>query len=120
MQAESAGVTAEQHPETGGPSPVHPAGTPWTWRIAILAGILIIGFAAYGLRGIIGPRGQAFAGVFCFFGFVAMFSSNLRAVNWRTIGWGIALQIILAVLVLKVPFVNQALNAVKAVVVRFI
>jgi len=49
-----------------------------------------------------------------------MFSANLRAVNWRTIGWGIALQIILAVLVLKVPAVHRALEQVKEVVVQFI
>ncbi|HEY0551921.1 MAG TPA: hypothetical protein VGF13_20120, partial [Verrucomicrobiae bacterium] len=49
--------------------------TPLTWRLAIGAAVLAIGFAAYGLRGVIGLRGQAFAGVFCFFGLVAMFSS---------------------------------------------
>src|SRR6185503_15109024 len=90
------------------------APTPMSWRLAIAAGLALIGFAAYLLRAEIGPRGQASAGVFCFFGFVAMFSSNLRAVNWRTIGWGIVIQLILAVLVLKVPIVNQLFNGVKA------
>ncbi len=94
--------------------------TPLTWRLAIGAAIVAIGFGAYGLRDVIGLRGQAFAGVFCFFGLVAMFSSNLRAVNWRTIGWGIVLQIILAVLVLKVPFVKAGFEHAKAVVVSFI
>jgi CNT family concentrative nucleoside transporter len=94
--------------------------TPLAWRLAIGVAILAIGFAAYGLRGAIGLRGQAFAGVICFFGLVAMFSSNLRAVNWRTIGWGIVLQLILAVLVLKVPFVKAGFEHAKAVVVSFI
>src|ERR1700722_2139867 len=76
--------------------------TPWTWRVGIALGILALGGLAYLLRDVIGPRGQSVAGIFCFFGLVAMFSSNLRAVNWRTIGWGIVIQIILAVLVLKV------------------
>ena len=49
-----------------------------------------------------------------------MSSTNLRAVNWRTIGWGLVLQLVLALLVLKVPFVNQAFNAAKVVVIRFI
>src|ERR1041385_759077 len=121
MQAESGGATAEHLPETGAPLPSRPtAGTPWTWRFAILAAILIGGFSAYGLQQTIGPRGQAIAGVFCFFGLVAMFSSNLRAVNWRTIGWGILLQLILAILVLKVPLVKDAFNAAKIVVVKFI
>jgi CNT family concentrative nucleoside transporter len=94
--------------------------TPWTWRLAIGAAILAIGLAAYGMRNLIGPRGQAFAGIFCFFGLVAMCSSNLRAVNWRTIGWGIVLQIILALLVLRVPFVKNLFEYAKAVVVSFI
>jgi CNT family concentrative nucleoside transporter len=93
---------------------------PLWWRLAIAVSILVIGFSAYFSRDVIGVRGQAVAGVFCFFGLVATFSSNLRAVNWRTIGWGIVLQIILALLVLKVPWVNQAFNAAKVVVVRFI
>ena len=90
------------------------------WRFAIAAAILALGGMAWVLRDTIGPRGQSVAGIFCFFGLVAMFSANLRAVNWRTIGWGIALQAILAVLVLKVPIVHEALQQVKAVVVHFI
>jgi CNT family concentrative nucleoside transporter len=57
--------------------------------------------AAWLLQSTIGPRGQAAAGICCFFGLVALFSSNLRAVNWRTIGWGFGLQFVLALLVLK-------------------
>ncbi len=104
-----------QHP----PHAVHPP-TPVTWRLGIGAAILLLGLGAYALREAIGPRGQAFAGVFCFFGLVAMFSTNLRAVNWRTVGWGVALQVILALLVLKVEAVNKAFNAAKIVVVSFI
>lgn len=94
--------------------------TPLRWRLGIGAAILILGTAAWFLRDSIGVRSQAVAGVFCFFGLVALFSTNLRAVNWRTIGWGVALQLILAVLVLKVPFVHDAFNAAKVVVVNFI
>lgn len=97
-----------------------PGGTPLVWRLSIGAGILALGGAAYFAQSAIGLRGQAFTGVCCFFGLVAMFSSNLRAVNWRTIGWGLALQLVLALLVLKVPAVNEAFNAAKVVVVKFI
>jgi len=96
------------------------APTPIIWRLAIGTAIMLIGLAAFGAKVTIGVRGQALAGVFCFFGLVAMFSSNLRAVNWRTIGWGIVLQLILAVLVLKVPIVKAGFEHVKAVVVSFI
>src|SRR5215469_12855095 len=99
-------VTTEK--PVSAPPPASPkTATPWLWRIGIALGILALGGMAYALRELIGPRGQAVVGVFCFFGLVAMFSSNLRAVNWRTIGWGILLQLILAVLVLKVPLVND-------------
>lgn len=99
----------------------HPAEkTPLAWRAAIAAAVLLLGLAAWFLREAIGPRGQAAAGVCCFFGLVAACSTNLRRVNWRTIGWGVALQVILALLVLKVPFVNDGFHAAKRVVVSFI
>jgi CNT family concentrative nucleoside transporter len=94
--------------------------TPISWRLGIAAGVTILALAAYYAQHTITVRGQAVAGVFCFFGLVAMFSTNLRVVNWRTIGWGVALQVILALLVLKVPFVNEGFNAAKVVVVSFI
>ncbi len=86
--------------------------TPLSWRLAIAAAIAALGVGAFLLRDAIGYRGQGAAGVVFFFGIVAMFSSNLRAVNWRTIGWGIALQAVLAVLVLKVPFVQSIIESV--------
>src|SRR5438552_14548805 len=54
--------------------------TPLLWRAGIGGAILVLGLAAYQLRNAIGPRGQALAGIFCFFGLVAMFSINLRLV----------------------------------------
>ncbi len=74
--------------------------TPLSWRLAILIAIVMVGLAAYQFRESIGLRGQAFAGVIFFFGIVAAFSSNLRAVNWHTIFWGVGLQVVLALLVL--------------------
>ena len=97
-----------------------PNNTPLSWRLAILAGIAITGGLAWLLRDTIGPRGQAVAGVFCFFGIVAAASTDLRRVNWRTIGYGIALQVLLAALVIKVPFVHGMLQAVKTIVISFI
>src|SRR5258708_35822139 len=82
-------------------SALPPPRTPLSWRLAIAAGCLLIAAAANAFQATIGLRGQALAGVFVFFGIVAMFSSNLRAVNWRTIGWGFGLQLILALAVLK-------------------
>ena len=74
--------------------------TPLIWRVAILIAIVVLGLLAYQFRETIGLRGQALAGVVFFFGIVAASSANLRAVNWHTILWGLALQVALALLVL--------------------
>jgi CNT family concentrative nucleoside transporter len=94
--------------------------TPLSWRLGLAAAILLLGLTAYLLRDAIGLRGQSLAGVFFFFGLVALFSTDLRAVNWRTIGWGFALQVVLAVLVLKVPAVYWVFERVGEVVKAFI
>ena len=97
----------------------HPP-TPLSWRLAILAGIAAVGLAAYFSREVIGLRGQAVAGIIFFFGIVAAFSSNLRAVNWKTIFWGIMLQLALAIAVLRIPFVYHGFEALGLVVKQFI
>src|ERR1700704_2616924 len=94
--------------------------TPWTWRAGLAAAVVLLATAAWFARDVIGPRGQAVAGLFCFFGLVATFSSNLRAGNWRTIGWGVAPRAPLAILVLKVPIVKEGFEAAKVLVVSFI
>ena len=75
--------------------------TPLTWRLTIALGCLLLFLGAQTFQNQIGPRGQALAGALVFFGVVALSSTNLRAVNWRTIGWGVALQLLLALLVLR-------------------
>src|SRR5262249_7499431 len=92
-----------EKPATPSPAVLPPtlAPTPLSWRLGIAAAVILVGASAYQLQHVIGLRGQSLAGVFCFFGLVAIFSTNLRAVNWRTIGWGFALQLTLALLVLK-------------------
>ncbi len=107
------------------PAPVESTDTPLTptplrWRLAIALAIATVGGMAYLIQPAIGTRGQAVAGVFCFFGVVAMFSTNLRAVNWKTIGWGVALQLVLALLVLKVHAVYQVFEVAGSVVKQFI
>jgi CNT family concentrative nucleoside transporter len=75
--------------------------TPIWVRIVLLGLVVGLTVAAYKTADVIGTRGQAAIGVFAFFALGAAFSHNLRAVNWRTIAWGIALQLTLALLILK-------------------
>jgi concentrative nucleoside transporter, CNT family len=116
------GAPAEGPPAAESPPSTVPSfsGTPWSWRLSIAAGIICLGVAAYLMRDLIGVRGQAAVGIVFFFGLVAAFSADLRAVNWRTIAWGFGLQVLLAVLVLKTDAVYQAFEAVGEGVKRFI
>ena len=63
---------------------------PLWWRGAILVGVLACTGFAYLLGGTAGPKSQAAFGIVAFLGIVAMFSKNLRAVNWKTFAWGVA------------------------------
>jgi concentrative nucleoside transporter, CNT family len=62
---------------------------------------VVFAAAAYLLRDILPPSGRGALGIVCFIAVVAACSSNLRAVNWRTVGWGLALQVGLALFILK-------------------
>jgi concentrative nucleoside transporter, CNT family len=103
-----------------GSSPIPAALTPLSWRLAIALFIGLVIAVAYVLGDTLSPRFRAGCGIVVFFGLIAMLSSNLLGVNWRTIGWGIALQIVLALIVLKVEKARAAFEAVGEVVKMFI
>lgn len=72
-----------------------------TLRLSCAAGALLLAALAYALEGMVDNRVQAAAGVMCFLLVAASCSSNLRAVNFRTVAGGLGLQLLLAVFVLK-------------------
>ncbi|HEY0874139.1 MAG TPA: nucleoside transporter C-terminal domain-containing protein [Vicinamibacterales bacterium] len=72
-----------------------------TLRIAAAVLALVLGGAVFLLRNTLNPRIQGLAGVIVFIAIIAACSRNLRAVSWRTVGWGLALQIGLALFILK-------------------
>ncbi len=113
-------MNSENTSPTSVPNPAEVASTPTSWRLAIAGAVCALGLLAWFCQGFIGLRGQAVAGVFCFFGLVALASTNLRAVNWRTIAFGFGLQLILALLVLKVPAFYAGFEAIGGVVKKFI
>ncbi len=61
------------------------------------------------LRGIIGMA------VLVLIGYI--FSSNRRAINWKTVGLGLAAQLVLALGVLKVPFIKSIFEFVGSIFV---
>jgi CNT family concentrative nucleoside transporter len=53
---------------------------------------------------------RALLGIVLLIGIAYLFSTNRKAINWRTIGGAFVLQLILAVLILKVPYVDTAFD----------
>ena len=65
--------------------------TPLSWRLALVVAVVTLTVLAYVADGVLGPRGRALVGIVCFLALTAALSANLRAVNWRTVGTGMAL-----------------------------
>lgn len=68
--------------------------------VCAAAVVVLVGLAFLG-QGTIGPRFQAAAGAVSFVLVAAACSSNLRAINVRTVGLGIGLQLAVALFILK-------------------
>src|SRR5450432_804087 len=101
-------------------SAVTKAGTPWSWRLGLWLAVAILSFLANVLSQRIGYRGQAILGFFALLLLAASFSSNLRAVNRRTIIWGLILQFLLAYLVIHNDTVRAFFQVVGAGISKLI
>jgi concentrative nucleoside transporter, CNT family len=104
------------------PAPVRTDG-----RLRLIAFAVAIGVpaVAWAMSGAIGYRGQAGAGAICFIAICATCSTNLRAVSWRTVLWGMALQLTLALFILKLQVGDfrpgyALFSAVADIVKRFL
>ncbi|MEM9935248.1 MAG: nucleoside transporter C-terminal domain-containing protein [Bacteroidota bacterium] len=64
------------------------------------------------LRGILGTVAMVFAGW--------LFSENRKKINWRLVGSGLVLQLVFALLVLKVPFVKDGFSAIAGAFVEIL
>ncbi|MGB2758393.1 MAG: Na+ dependent nucleoside transporter N-terminal domain-containing protein, partial [Maribacter stanieri] len=49
-----------------------------------------------------------------------LFSSNRRAINWKTVGIGLALQLVIAIGVLKIPFVQLVFEQIGRIFVSIL
>ncbi len=70
-------------------------------RAAALTLAMLLALVVNLSAGSLDPRVQAGLGVAGFIALVAGFSTNLRAVSWRTVLWGIGLQVGLALFILR-------------------
>jgi CNT family concentrative nucleoside transporter len=59
---------------------------------------------------------QALLGIGAFVGIAMLFSSNYRRVNWKLVGFAIALQFLICALLLKAPGIRDALTYVNRAV----
>ncbi len=102
-----------------------PVRTDGRLRLIAVATAIVVPVIAWTMSDVIGYRGQAAAGAICFIAICAACSANLRAVSWRTVLWGIALQLALAIFILKFQIGDfrpgyALFSAVAHVVSRFI
>lgn len=59
-------------------------------------------------------------GIAVLLGICYLMSANRKAINWRLVGSGVALQLVFAVLVLKVPYVSNFFEAIASVFTKII
>tara|TARA_R110000823_G_scaffold306708_1_gene429168 strand:+ start:50 stop:1510 length:1461 start_codon:yes stop_codon:yes gene_type:complete len=64
--------------------------------------------------------GRGVLGMFVLLLLAFLFSSNRRAINWKTVGLGLALQLIIAIGVLKVPFVQLVFEQIGRIFVSIL
>jgi len=75
--------------------------TPLAWRLGLFGLTATLAVAGYVVGPALGMRVQAGLGVIAFLSVIAACSTNLRAVNWRTVAAGFALQVALALFILR-------------------
>ena len=71
------------------------------YRLRFVAIALGLMAAAYLLRDLIDPRVRAVLGVAVFISVTAACSADIRHIRWRTVAWGLSLQMLLAFVILK-------------------
>ena len=70
-------------------------------RALALGTVVAVPVATWALGGAIGMRGQAAAGAVTLLACVGACSPDLRRVNWRTVLWGMGLQVAVALAILR-------------------
>jgi CNT family concentrative nucleoside transporter len=108
--------------DSDGTSGLRSGRAPRIAAIAVAAGLPALAWIA---ADVLGERGRAAAGAVAFIAVVAACSPDLRLVNWRTVAWGIALQVALALFILEIQFGDWRpgyafFSAIAAAVTRFL
>jgi CNT family concentrative nucleoside transporter len=81
--------------------PALPDPTDWRLRVMVGAAAFVLGTIVVLLANSLSTTVRSALGIVVFLLVIAACSTNLRAVNWRTVGWGLALQWAFALFILK-------------------
>lgn len=65
-----------------------------------------------------GSLWRGLLGMFCLIVIAWLFSANRKAINWKTVGLGLAFQLLIAVGVLKVPIIQKVFDFVGGIFVK--
>lgn len=91
--------------------------TEWT----IIGAGALVALAAVLLASVGGvPKAQPFAGAVVILGIAYLMSANRRAIDLKTVLWGLGLQIVFALIVLKNPWGQQAFRWVGDLITRLL
>jgi concentrative nucleoside transporter, CNT family len=91
----------------------------WTHRdLLVLGGLAAIALVAIAIGFAGGGRIQPIAGLALILALAYCISSARRAIDYRTVAWGLALQFVFAVIVLKTTAGQQAFQVAGAVITR--
>ena len=108
------------------PAPAGPrAPSDWRPRLGLALSAAVLGTGALWLQDVVDPRLRAGAGIVAFLAVAGACSAQLRAVNLRLVVSGLALQVGLAVVILKVEIAgvrpgHQFFGALAAVATQFL
>jgi concentrative nucleoside transporter, CNT family len=86
--------------------------TPVSWRVGIALAIVGLTVTTYTIAGNLDPRFQSALGVIAFLLVAFLFSSNLRAINWRVVGVGLLIQLLLALSIRYIPQVKMGFELI--------
>jgi CNT family concentrative nucleoside transporter len=94
---------------------------PWTPRDAlVLSGLGLVAAIGIGIGWAGAPRVQSFAGLAALLGLAYCLSSARRAIDYRTVVWGLGLQFVFALIVLKTGAGRATFEAAGAAVTRLL
>lgn len=82
-------------------TPSQPVSSDRSLRLLVAGAALALSVAVVLMANMLSTTVRGGLGIVVFVLIVAACSTNLRAVNWRTVGWGVALQWVMALFILK-------------------